>query len=96
MNEFASCPEIGLLKVSGEEIAQRTNSAKDEFLAGSASAEMPLVWYEYQLSIHVLGENSLENAKKLGALDVRELYPDIIPTPIAEFAKKFYSGGDVF
>lgn len=40
--------------------------------------------------MHILGENSLENAKALGALDARELYPDIVPVKFVDFAKKFY------
>ncbi|TFY57722.1 hypothetical protein EVJ58_g6855 [Rhodofomes roseus] len=45
---------------------------------------------EYMISIHFLGENTLANAKKLGALDAQELYPDIVPTGFADFAKEFY------
>ncbi|TFY57721.1 hypothetical protein EVJ58_g6856 [Rhodofomes roseus] len=45
---------------------------------------------EYMISIHFLGNNSLANAKKLGALDVRELYPDIVPRRFADFAKEYY------
>ena len=48
-------------------------------------------WNEYQISMHVLQENTLENAKKLGYLDVRELYPDITPLSFEEFAKQFYA-----
>lgn len=46
---------------------------------------------QYQYSMHILGENSLENAKALGALDARELYPDIVPTRLEDFAKEFYN-----
>lgn len=42
------------------------------------------------ISMHILGENSLENAKALGALDVRELYPDIVPQKLGDFAQTFY------
>ena len=36
-------------------------------------------------------ENTLENAKRLGYLDVRELYPDVAPVSLKEFAQKHYS-----
>ena len=45
------------------------------------------------ISMHYLGENSIANAKKLGALDAKELYPDLVATPFKEFAKNFYAGG---
>ncbi|TBU26592.1 NAD(P)-binding protein [Dichomitus squalens] len=49
---------------------------------------------QFRLSMHVLGENTLETAKKLGYLDVRELYPDITPLSLEEVAKEFYSKTD--
>lgn len=51
-------------------------------------------WNEYQISMSVLGENTLENAKKLGYLDARELYPDITPLSFEEYATQFYSMQD--
>ena len=57
----------------------------------NASAHMPEAWNEYQVSMLVLEENTLENAKRLGYLDVRELYPDIAPLSLEEFAKEFYA-----
>lgn len=48
---------------------------------------------EYIFSVHFLGENSLENAKKLGALDAKQLYPNIVQTPFKEYVKKFYVQG---
>lgn len=49
------------------------------------------IWTEYQYSIHILGENNLENAKRLGALDAQELYPDIPVTSFEEFTKTYYT-----
>ena len=48
-------------------------------------------WAEYVTSIHFLGENTLENAKRLGYIDARELYPDIPVQSLEEYAKEFYS-----
>lgn len=49
---------------------------------------------EHRYSLHVLGENTLENAKRLGYLDARELYPDIRTTTLEEFAQEFYAAED--
>ncbi|KAH9888501.1 NAD-P-binding protein [Cubamyces lactineus] len=46
---------------------------------------------EYQKSMHLLHENTLENAKRLGYLDAQELYPDIPKQTLVDFAKKFYA-----
>ncbi|RDX46055.1 NAD-P-binding protein [Lentinus brumalis] len=52
---------------------------------------IPLIWGQYMLSLHFLQENTLENAKRLGYLDARELYPDIPAQSLEEYAKEFYS-----
>ena len=57
----------------------------------NAAAGMVQAWNELQTSMLVLEENTLENAKKLGYLDARELYPDIAPLPLEEYAKQFYA-----
>ncbi|KAI0706011.1 NAD-P-binding protein [Cerioporus squamosus] len=54
-------------------------------------SSIPLIWGQYMKSIHFLQENTLENAKRLGYLDARELYPDIPAQSLEEFAKEFYS-----
>ncbi len=46
---------------------------------------------QYMLSMHFLQENTLENAKRLGYLDARELYPDIPAQSLEDYAKDFYS-----
>lgn len=57
----------------------------------SAVNRMALTGVEYQYSMHILGENNLETAKRLGALDARELYPDIPVASFEEFAKSYYA-----
>jgi len=77
--------------VSHEELLQRAAQGKEEYARSQSDAAHALWAYsQYQISMHILGENSLESAKSLGALDVRELYPDIVPTKMADFARKFY------
>ncbi|EMD32157.1 hypothetical protein CERSUDRAFT_109048 [Gelatoporia subvermispora B] len=79
------------INVPAEEIRRRAREGKAEFLRNhSQTAELKWVWNHYQYSLHVLGENTLDNAKSLGALDVRELYPDIVPMSMEEFAHEFY------
>ena len=51
-------------------------------------------WMQYQFSMHVIGENTLENAKRLGYLNAKELYPDISQLTLENFAKDFYAMED--
>ncbi|RDX49057.1 NAD-P-binding protein [Lentinus brumalis] len=53
-------------------------------------ATLKLLWDQYMNSMHFLEENTLGNAKRLGYLDARELYPDIPAQSLEEFAKEFY------
>lgn len=77
--------------VSFKEMQQRATRYKEEYLQSpNEAAHIGRVSSEYYISGHFLGENSLENAKALGALDVRELYPDIVPIKFVNFAKKLY------
>ncbi len=54
-------------------------------------ANMMVNWAQYMYSLHILRENTLENAKRLGFLDARELYPDIPKYSLEEFAKEYYA-----
>ncbi|KAI0644854.1 NAD-P-binding protein [Trametes meyenii] len=79
--------------VSAEETSRRIAEGK------AAIAQRPTefagymleAWNEYMLGMHVLGENTLENAKRLGFLDAHELYPDVPQQSLAEFAKEYYA-----
>ncbi|KAI0764287.1 NAD-P-binding protein [Trametes elegans] len=79
--------------VSAEEVRERIEQAKAAFAEDPTNfaAAVALYGAEYMLSMHILGENSLEFAKQLGYLDARELYPDIPKYTLAEFAKEFYT-----
>lgn len=49
---------------------------------------------QYFNSLYVRGDNTVENAKKEeygGALDARELYPDIKLRSLEDYAKEYYS-----
>lgn len=48
----------------------------------------PVVFPEYQRSWGVRGDNTPENAKYLGFLDARELYPDFKPVGVEEYVRE--------
>lgn len=54
---------------------------------------LALAGQEYLISAFVFGDNTLETAKGLGALDARTLYPDFKPTKLKEFAVEFSKRG---
>ncbi|TFK84353.1 NAD(P)-binding protein [Polyporus arcularius HHB13444] len=98
--------EIGArLSGDGEKLKELyTNVTAEDILQGAAAAKERLKkdpsdyfghvmqsWNEYLYSMHILEENNLENAKRLGYLDARELYPDIPTTTLEECAKEFYA-----
>jgi hypothetical protein len=47
---------------------------------------------QYVHSIYIAGHNTVEVAKSQGALDGKELYPDLVFQSVTEYAKDFYSG----
>ena len=48
---------------------------------------------QYLHSKHIRGDNSLDNAKYLGYLDARELYPDFSPITFEAYVKEIVEGG---
>ncbi|TDL15979.1 NAD-binding protein [Rickenella mellea] len=84
--EKARGTKIETTTVSLAEIEKKLTSAR---AAGGAAQIMA----EYEYSFWVRGDNVIENAKKPeygGALDARELYPDIKPRTLTEYAHSFY------
>ena len=79
--------------MSAEEVKRQLEEGRKEYSAdpNDFNAMYKVFKNEYTYSMSVLGENTLENAKKLGYLDARELYPDIPVQPLAEYAKEFYA-----
>ncbi|KAL5498553.1 hypothetical protein ACEPAH_1907 [Sanghuangporus vaninii] len=83
-------------RVSGSKIDIENISADEMAKIVKDSSDKDRTATEYVYSLWVLGDNTVENAKKEeygGALDARELYPDIGKelTTIEDFAKEFYS-----
>ncbi|KAL5519752.1 hypothetical protein ACEPAG_1412 [Sanghuangporus baumii] len=85
--ERVSGSKIDIENVSADEMAKLVKDSTDKYLRTIT---------EYVYSLWVRGDNTVENAKKEeygGALDARELYPDIgkeLKT-VEDFAKELYS-----
>jgi hypothetical protein len=47
---------------------------------------------EYYVSKYVRNDNTLENARYLGYLDARDLYPDLKPTAFSEQVEALLNG----
>ncbi len=80
-------------QAQADEFLQWVAVGKGELAHGVDSPDVLLKvhWNMYMYSMHILGENTLENAKRLGYLDVRELYPDVPRYTHEDFAKEFYT-----
>ena len=84
----AKCGDAeGLRKITVRLTAEDLQKQIAETTAGGTKAE-PLRWYaEYGYSLFVRGDNTVAQAKKDGALDAKELYPDLYPRKsVEEFA----------
>ncbi|KAI0364821.1 NAD-P-binding protein [Pilatotrama ljubarskyi] len=79
--------------LSGEDLLRKAEEGKVELARDQINvyARYTVDWNEYMYSIHILGENSLENAKHLGYLDAHELYPDVPKHTLEDFAREFYA-----
>lgn len=47
---------------------------------------------QYKFSLGIRGDNTPQHAKYLGYLDVRELYPDVEPTPLETYIRDVLEG----
>jgi hypothetical protein len=50
----------------------------------------PMATGQYANNMYARGDNTRANAVAAGVLDARELYPDFVPTSLAEYAKGWY------
>ncbi|KAI0364823.1 NAD(P)-binding protein [Pilatotrama ljubarskyi] len=93
LNLTGSRPGPKRTYASAEEIAKRIAEGKADLVKdpSNAPAALKVLWHDYMYSLHIAGENTLENAKHLGYLDARELYPDVPRRSLEEFAKEYYS-----
>ncbi|RPD58064.1 NAD(P)-binding protein [Lentinus tigrinus ALCF2SS1-7] len=81
------------VNITAKEVLQAAAAAKERVTRDPSdwTGHVMQSWNEYLYSMHILHENTLENAKRLGYLDARELYPDIATTTLEECAKEFYA-----
>ncbi|THG97682.1 hypothetical protein EW145_g7565 [Phellinidium pouzarii] len=82
--ERVSGHKIDRIRLRGEDIAEEVKTAPNYGMRAMA---------EYKYSGWVRGDNTIENAKKEkygGALDARELYPDLKVRTLEEFANEYY------
>ncbi len=77
-------------QVSEQDIKRLIAEGQAAYDPTDHQATLKLLWDQYMNSMHFLEENTLGNAKRLGYLDARELYPDIPAQSLEEFAKEFY------
>jgi hypothetical protein len=87
------CDANPLAQVTEAEILQDIADQKLAVTAGDQQAWVKVAALECAYSIYIRGDNTIANAKKAGALDVRELYPDMSPKLLEDFAKEFYGQG---
>ncbi|RPD58082.1 NAD-P-binding protein [Lentinus tigrinus ALCF2SS1-7] len=73
------------------EEGKREIAADPSALGPQVTVKVSWNGYLYMHSILVLQENTLANAKRLGYLDMRELYPEMPRYPLKEFAEEFYN-----
>ncbi|TFK84450.1 NAD-P-binding protein [Polyporus arcularius HHB13444] len=81
------------IQVSEEDLKKEIAEGAAEYAKDPTNfgAALKFMGGQYMTSMHFLQENTLENAKRLGYLDARELYPDIPAQSLEEFAEEFYS-----
>lgn len=78
---------------AGELIAQLDAAKAQAVASGMAGQFTPLIGIlSYQYSKFVRADNTLENAKYLGYLNTRELYPDFKPIRFEEFIREVLEG----
>jgi hypothetical protein len=78
-------------------LTARRDAARAAYLADPSDAMKKTIQSasEYGVSKFIREDNTLENAKYLGYLDARELYPDLKPTTFAEFVGELLEGKGV-
>ncbi|KAG7090536.1 hypothetical protein E1B28_009645 [Marasmius oreades] len=79
-------------KITGEDFDDYTRLSAEEIEARIATSEgFDTVVYEYFRSMYIRGDNTVEKAVALGALDARALYPDYVALSLTEVAEELYS-----
>lgn len=88
--ERLSGEKLDSTHVSTEELIAQLDAAKSQAVAGQFSPAVGILSYAY--SKFIRRDNTPENAKYLGYLDSRELYPDFKPIRFEELIKEILEG----
>lgn len=59
-------------------------------LESAAMLKLGMAQYKYLLGIR--GDDTPEHAKYLGYLDAKELYPDIVASPLKDYMNDLFTG----
>jgi len=91
--EKASGEKVELECVSDEELLKRLAEARTSVVADPTLVGfMQLTGNEYNVSKFLRKDNTPHNAKYLGYLDARELYPDFVAKSFVEFVDELLAG----
>ncbi|KAJ7583064.1 NAD(P)-binding protein [Mycena floridula] len=77
-------------RVSGEDFSDYPRLTAEDVKNRIAPDLLSTVIYQYETALYLRGDNTVEKAVVLGALDARVLYPDYTPSSLEEFVKGFY------
>ncbi|PVI03913.1 isoflavone reductase family protein [Periconia macrospinosa] len=91
---FKVVEEVSGEKTPHEALVAKRDQAREAFKAdpGQILNRIMQSTFEYNVSKYVRGDNTLGNAKYLGYLDARELYPDFEPLSFKDFVKQVLDG----
>ncbi|EIN04063.1 NAD(P)-binding protein [Punctularia strigosozonata HHB-11173 SS5] len=79
------------VQVSADELLQRATEFRAKYRENPDLTSLyGLAVAEYAYSIHIRGDNNIATAKAAGALDARELYPDIRVSTFEEFLRRVH------
>lgn len=80
-------------KISHEQLQDQLHKAKTALEADPNNIANRYGRYinDYNNSLFIRGDNTPARAKELGALDARELYPDLRVQSLHDYTKEFYA-----
>ncbi|KAF8858696.1 NAD(P)-binding protein [Acephala macrosclerotiorum] len=92
--EEASGEKLERVYVSDEELITQEQQLKQAFANDKNNLQIRIGFYttQYSYSKYVRKDNTPENAKYLGYLDARELYPDLKPRSFKDFVGDLLDG----
>ena len=81
------------VQISAEDLKKDIDSGRAEHAKDPTNYGLfvKMLLSEYMYSLHIQQENTLANAKRLGFLNVQELYPDLKPHSFQQCAKEWYA-----